>query len=395
MACNFSFNPTRRGLLQGAAGGMALALANARIGFSAAPSDQKLIVVILHGGMDGLNVVVPTFSDEYYAARPGIAIAPAGEPEGAIALTDGFGMHPAMPNLAQMYLKGEAAFLHAASAPYNQRSHFDGQDVLENGTTAAFGAQTGWLNRSIAVAPALPAGLGIGSTVTLVLTGEQPIASWAAPKVEQASTETVNKVLAMYGPDPVLQNALQGSIDIASIVGDLGNLGTGFEFSARAAGRIMSAPGGPGGCALAYGGWDTHANQGGASGTLAANLAQLDTALLALKEELGHQWSRTTVLVATEFGRTFNENGTGGTDHGVGGVSFLLGGAVRGRRILGDWPGLQSGQLYQNRDLLAANDLRALFKGVLRDHWGVDLSDLNNSVFPESSAIAPMENLLR
>jgi len=394
MACNFSFDPTRRGLLQGAAGGLALSLGGASLGFSAAHSDNKLIVVILHGGMDGLNVVVPTFSSEYYAARPGIAIAPAGEANGAIALTDGFGMHPAMPNLAQMYLKGEAAFLHAASAPYNKRSHFDGQDVLENGTTAAFGAQTGWLNRAIGLAPALPAGLGIGSTVTLVLTGEQPIASWAAPKTTPASAETVNKVLEIYGPDPILQAALQGSIDIANIVGDLGNLGTGFEFTARAAGRIMAADGGPGGCAIGYSGWDTHANQGGSTGILANNLSQLDTALLALKQELGSTWSRTTVLVATEFGRTFNENGTGGTDHGVGGVSFLLGGAVKGRRFLGDWPGLQTSQLYQNRDLLAANDLRSMFKGVLRDHWGVDLSDLNNSVFPESSIVSPMENLL-
>ncbi|VAV93078.1 Protein of unknown function (DUF1501), partial [hydrothermal vent metagenome] len=159
--------------------------------------------------------------------------------------------------------------------------------------------------------------------------------------------------------------------------------------------KIMAADGGPGGCALAYGGWDTHANEGNATGSLANNLAQLDIAFAGLKEELGAAWAKTVVVVATEFGRTFKENGTSGTDHGIGGVSFIIGGAVKGHRFLGDWPGLAPNQLYEGRDLFPANDLRGLFKGVLRDHWGVTQSDLNNLVFPDSADVPAMTNLLR
>ncbi|MBL4617254.1 MAG: DUF1501 domain-containing protein [Robiginitomaculum sp.] len=395
MSCSYRFDPTRRGLLLGAAGGLALAGTNSRMAFSATPSEKKLVAVILHGGMDGLNVVVPTYSDDYYAARATIAIPQAGEPNGAIDLTDGFGMHPSMPGFAHFYLKGQMAIMHAASAPYDKRSHFDGQDVLENGTDQPLGENTGWLNRALGVAPALPSALGIGSTVTLVLKGQNNIATWAEPKLAEASADTVAKTLALYGSDPVLQAALQGSVDIGSIIGDLSNLGTGFEFDARAAGKIMSADGGPGACALTYGGWDTHANQGGSSGQLANNLANLDRAMVALREELGDKWNDTVVVIATEFGRTFAENGTGGTDHGVGGVSFLLGGAVKGRRFIGDWPGIAPSQLNLGRELYPANDLRAMLKGMFRDHWGISKSDLDNIVFPNSAAVPAMTNLLR
>ncbi|PHR54476.1 MAG: hypothetical protein COA47_15450 [Robiginitomaculum sp.] len=394
MTCSHRFDPSRRGVLKGAAGGLALALASGNLGFSAAPSNNKLVVIILHGGMDGLNVVVPTFASEYYAARPSIAIAPAGETNGALALSEGFGLHPALAGLAMMYDEGQLAVLHAASAPYQDRSHFDGLDVLENGTETATFEQSGWLNRALGVAPALPAGLGIGSTLPLILKGEQIVPNWAAPVLDPADPKTVAKALAMYGPDPVLQAALQGSVDLAAIIGEPGDLGSGDEFLARAAGKIMSAEGGPGGCSISFGSWDTHANQGGATGTLAGRLGDLDAALLGLREEMGAAWDQTVVLVATEFGRTVQENGTGGTDHGVGGVSFVLGGAVKGGRILGDWPGLAANQLLDERDLFPANDLRSLFKGVLRDHWGVAKSDLNTLVFPDSADTPTMDNLL-
>jgi uncharacterized protein (DUF1501 family) len=381
----------RRGLLKGAAGIAGLSASGSNLAFAAGPAGKKLVVIILRGAMDGLNVVVPYYENRYYAKRPNIAILPPGEPGGAIPLTDGFGLHPALPGLAAMFNKGEALFMHAASAPYSERSHFDGQDVLENGTESPVGLLTGWLNRSLSALNLSPGAVGVGQTVPLVLKGAANITTWAPSNLPKADPETVDETLDLYENDPVLKSALQGAIDVGSLIGDLNQLGSGFEQLARAAGKLLSADGGPGAAALSFIGWDTHADE---TSILSANLANLNKALLGLREELGAQWANTAVLMVTEFGRTLSENGTKGTDHGVGGASFLLGGAVKGGTMAGLWPGLAPTALFEGRDVFPANDLRTLFKGVLRDHWGVDLSALDQSVFPGSAGVSPLTNLV-
>ncbi len=381
----------RRGLLKGGAGVLGLSASGANLSFAAGPEGRKLVVIILRGAMDGLNVVVPYNENRYYAKRPGLAILPPGEAGGAIPLVDNFGLHPALPGLSAMFNKGEALFMHAASAPYNERSHFDGQDVLENGTNSSLGTLDGWLNRSLIALNISPGAVGVGQTVPLVLKGAATTTTWAPSELPEADPETVEETLELYINDPALHDALQGAVDIGALVGDLDQLGDGFEQLARAAGKILVADGGPGAAAISFGGWDTHADQ---AGVLAANLANMDTALLGLREEMGAQWANTVVVVATEFGRTLAENGTDGTDHGVGGASFLLGGAVKGGRMVGAWPGLSPVNLFEGRDLFPANDLRSLFKGVLRDHWGVDLAALNTSVFPDSAVAVPMDGLV-
>lgn len=391
MKMNTKFSLTRRGVLKGTAGGLALSATGANLAFAAGPEGRKLVVIILRGAMDGLNVVVPYYENRYYAKRPTIAIPPPGEPGGALPLIGGFGLHPALPGLAAMFKKGEAAFMPAASAPYNERSHFDGQDVLENGTTSALGALDGWLNRSLSALNLSPGAVGVGQIVPLVLKGSANISTWAPSTLPTADAETVDETLDLYINDMVLKNALQGAIDIGAVVGDLNQLGSGFEQLARAAGKLLSSEGGPGSAALSFGGWDTHA---GETGVLNANLANLDKALVALRQEMGSQWANTAVIIATEFGRTLAENGTNGTDHGVGGAAFLLGGAVKGGKMIGGWPGLSPVNLYEGRDVYPANDLRSLFKGVLRDHWGVDLNALNTSVFPGSAGAVPKDGLV-
>ena len=381
----------RRGLLKGAAGIAGLSASGANLAFAAGPAGRKLVVIILRGAMDGLNVVVPYYENRYYAKRPNIAILPPGEPGGAIPLMDGFGLHPALPGLAAMFNKGEALFMHAASAPYKERSHFDGQDVLENGTTSPLGTLDGWLNRSLSALNLSPGAVGVGQTVPLVLKGDASITTWAPSKLPQADPETIDETLGLYINDPVLHSALQGAVDIGALIGDLSALGSGYEQLARAAGKLLSVDGGPGAAAISFNGWDTHAEE---TSVLTSNLVNLNAALLGLREELGSQWANTAVLMVTEFGRTLAENGTQGTDHGVGGASFLLGGAVKGGRMIGSWPGLSPVNLYQGRDVYPANDLRTVFKGVLRDHWGVDLSALNTSVFPGSTDVSPTENLV-
>ena len=164
---------------------------------------------------------------------------------------------------------------------------------------------------------------------------------------------------------------------------------------ARMAAKLMRSDGGPEIAVIEAGGWDTHANQGGARGTLAQRLGGLDKALRALADELGPLWPQTAVLVVTEFGRTAAMNGTRGTDHGTGAAAFLLGGAVAGGRVISDWPGLSANALYQGRDLKPTTDLRAVMKGVLTDHLGVPLVALDREVFPESAAVRPLRDLLR
>ena len=204
------FNLTRRGVLAATAGGLALSAASGQMAFAAGPAQRKLVVIILRGGMDGLNVVVPHYENRYYAKRPTLAILPPGEPGGAIPLSDGFGLHPALAGLAGMYNKGEMAFLPAASSSYKDRSHFDGQDVLENGTTSALGALDGWLNRSLGALNISPGAVGIGQTVPLVLKGGGDVTTWAPSTLPKADTQTINSALDLYVNDPALKSALQG-----------------------------------------------------------------------------------------------------------------------------------------------------------------------------------------
>jgi uncharacterized protein (DUF1501 family) len=195
----------------------------------------------------------------------------------------------------------------------------------------------------------------------------------------------------LYARDTLLGPALARAVETAEIVADAGMPAAGgrargrfgpgaYRALAVAAAKLLAAPQGPAAAVLAFDGWDTHVNQGGADGQLAQRLAGLDAALAALKAGLGPAWAQTAVVVATEFGRTAAENGNRGTDHGTGAAAFVLGGAVKGGRIIGDWPSLA--KLHENRDLAPANDLRGLFATVLEEHWGLERRFLTQTVFP-------------
>lgn len=394
MSQRILIRPTRRGLLAGA-GGLTLAAGLSRASFAAGLDDRKLVVVILRGALDGLSLVTPWHDPAYYALRSTIALMPPGEPGGVLPAGDGFGFNPNLPFLKMLWDRNELAWMPAAVSAYRDRSHFDGQDMLETGANAVYASDDGWLNRAISALPQAKDALGIGSAIPLILRGAAPVGSWSPSILPPASAEFVRRLEILYENDPVLSGSLASAIATGTIVGDTSGLGQGYEEMARAAGRLLAADGGPSAAAMSFEGWDTHANQGGAQGQLANNLAALNRAFEGLHEELGAWWSRTAVLVVTEFGRTVAQNGTNGTDHGTGGTSLLFGGAVRGGRMIGWWPGLRATELHEGRDVYPANDLRGLFKGVLRDHWGVDRSALDSAVFPDSSGISPLTGLIR
>jgi uncharacterized protein (DUF1501 family) len=393
----------RRQWLMGA--GAASALAGLPvIAFASADTEQRLVVVMLRGAMDGLSAAPPFGDPDYQAARTGLAIAQPGAAGGALALDGVFGLNPALSNLHRRYGAGELVLFHAIASPYRDRSHFDGQNLLENGSTAPYGLADGWLNRALiglpgpSMAGRKELGIALAPAMPLMLRGTAPVTSWSPSVLPGPSADFVARVERLYGAtDPKLMNALAGAAQANEAASGMGKPGAGDAFVTlmTAAAKFLSDPDGPCVAMVESTGWDTHANQTGPYNVLSRNLAELDRGLEALAVGLGPNWSRTAVLVMTEFGRTVAMNGTAGSDHGTASAAFLLGGAVAGGRVLADWPGLKAANLYAGRDLKPTADLRQLMKAALRDHMGVGEGHIDRAVFPDSGGAAAFEGLFR
>jgi uncharacterized protein (DUF1501 family) len=398
-----SLTTSRRALLLGGASFTAWAYLP-KFARAAGGRDPRLIVVILRGALDGLATVAPVGDPDYAGLHGSIALTRDG-PHAAVMLDSFFALHPSMPEFARMYRDKHAAVIHAVSTPYRDRSHFDGQDVLESGFAGPGRVQSGWLNRALEGLPRgdrVMSGLAVGPTTPLVLRGAAPTVGWALAALPQADDDTAARVVELYRHrDPALATALSQGLQLDKAAqGDdmkakpgLNNAGA-MRTMARGAAKLMAADDGPRIAALAFDGWDTHANEGGPVGRLAQLLSGLDDALGEFERGLGELWRDTVVVVATEFGRTARINGTEGTDHGTGTVALLAGGAVKGERVIANWPGLKPAHLYEGRDLAPTSDLRAVIKGVLRDHLGLSERVLAESVFPDSAAVKGMNGLL-
>ena len=366
--------------------------------------DPRLIVVILRGALDGLATVAPVGDPDYAGLHGAIALTRDG-PHAAVMLDSFFALHPAMPEFARMYRDKHAAVIHAVSTPYRDRSHFDGQDVLESGFAGPGRVQSGWLNRAL---EALPRGervmsaLAVGPTTPLVLRGGAATVGWAPVALPQADDDTAMRLVNLYSHrDPALATALSQGLQLekAAQGDDMkpkpgANGIAAMRLVARGAAKLMAVDDGPRIAALAFDGWDTHANEGGPVGRLAQLLGGLDGALAEFESGLANRWRDTVVVVATEFGRTARINGTDGTDHGTGTIALLAGGAVKGGRVMSDWPSLKPASLYEGRDLAPTTDLRTVFKGMLHDHLGIAERVLAESVFPDSAAARPMQGLV-
>jgi len=402
---------SRRGLL---AGGASLFVWSRlpRPALAAGARDPRLLVVILRGAMDGLSAVAPIGDPAYLALREKIALTADGDRTG-LPLDGFFVLHPSLPTFARLYKEGHAALVHAVASPYRERSHFDGQDVLESGLPGvASRIESGWLNRALQVLPAgervAPRrGLGVGAGVPLILRGLAPVMGWAPQAVTSAGDDIAMRALDLYThTDPALAALLREGLDTDTLARKGGLSGDaakmqggplspkGMAQAAGGAATLLAADDGPRIAALSFDGWDTHAQEGGVKGRLASLLTGLDAAFAALESGLKPVWSDTTVLVITEFGRTAHVNGTDGTDHGTGTIAFLLGGAIRGGRILGDWPGLKPEQLHERRDLRPTTDLRSVAKGLLAEQFGLEPAVLAKAVFPGSETVPPLRGLV-
>jgi uncharacterized protein (DUF1501 family) len=313
-----------------------------------------------------------------------------------------------------MYKSGTATIVHAAATPYRERSHFDGQDVLESGLGKPGATDTGWLNRALAsLQSAGRAGrnrdaFAIGPIAPLVVRGPAPVLSWTPRRLPPATEDTMTRLLDLYRhTDPALARVLEERMGLATIAraggmddqqpraAGAGQVKAYFAESAGTAAKFLARADGPRIGALAFDGWDTHADEGVMNGRLATLLGALDGAFAAIETEMKDAWRETVVAVVTEFGRTARINGTEGTDHGTATVALLAGGALKGGRVVADWPGLKVANLHEGRDLKPTTDVRAVLKGVLKDHLRVDDAVLASKVFPDSGPIKPMAGLLR
>ena len=378
--------------------------------------DPRFLAIILRGALDGLATVAPVGDPGWVALRGDNALTLDGKVP-PLKLDDFFALNPAMPNLHRMFKSNEAIVVHACATPYRERSHFDGQDVLESGLPKPALGESGWLNRALAslapggrVDPNGSKAFAVGPVTPLVVRGSAPVLSWSPERILPASEDTVIRLLNLYRhSDEKLASVLEGHVKLAALerAGDMGQKPGGpdaaagpaqvrayFAEVAGTAAKFLARQDGPRVGALALDGWDTHYNEGIANGRLAQLLGALDAALAAVETNMGPAWSETVVALITEFGRTARINGTDGTDHGTGTVALLAGGALKGGRVVADWPGLKSGDLFENRDLKATIDLRAVLKGLLKDHLRADERALAENVFPGSAGVRPMTGLV-
>ena len=396
--------------------------------FAASESDlakKKLVVVICRGGMDGLSVSPPVGDPNYAALRGAIAL----RPEDVLKLDATFGLHPELKAVHALAMKGQARIAPAIASPDRARSHFEAQDVLETGASGVYGADSGWLNRTLeALAPARRVeGLSVGATAPLILRGKVQAASWSPGKGVDESARLPTLLQDLYKTDPLLGPAFARGLETETMAqqamtamaatpamnlaaastpamaqpasmsktmaNDRQNRAGGEAARKLGAtlGGFMIQPGGPQIAAISLDGFDTHAGQ---PGQIATRLSYMDAVLDGLHTGLGAEWKNTVVVAVTEFGRTARVNGTGGTDHGTASTALILGGALKPGGIVGDWPGLAQNALFENRDTAPTLDMRGLFKGVLADHMAVDRALLESKVFPNSANAKPVTGLV-
>jgi uncharacterized protein (DUF1501 family) len=395
---------TRRSTLLG----LSAVLTASRVKFALAdaPGDNRFVVVLLRGALDGMSAVVPYGDANLASLRSNLIPAAPGQPGAMFDLGGFYGLNPNLPGIYAMYQEGEALPIHAVAGPYRTRSHFEAQDLLQLGTPTD-SITSGWLNRVLAELPsrpsATPAGLSVGIGTPLLLQGPVRIGAYAPEHFATPSPDLYARIAALNAQDPLtgpaIATALNGDAFDKSILtddaptqpGDAGKGKSAFPALAAHAGALLAAARGPRVAAFQLEGWDTHGNQ---VGGLKAPLTGLDAGLTALKTSLGPAWKNTMVLVMTEFGRTAAMNGTAGTDHGTATVAFVLGGNVNGGKVAGTWPGLSPGQLFENRDLAPTMDIRSVAKGALASHLNLGPSALAR-VFPGSEQAAPLNGLIR
>jgi uncharacterized protein (DUF1501 family) len=366
-------------------------LAAPRVLFAQAATERRFIFIIQRGAADGLNTVIPYAEPAYASARGALAIDSAS----ALKLDGSFALHPSLAKLHALYGAGQATFFHAVASPYRDRSHFDGQNVLETGGNAPYQVKDGWMNRLLGLLPhgGKPA-VAFSPGVPLALRGAVAVTSYAPSVLPQANEDLMMRVEQLYANDGQLHALWSSALEARGMAGGMAggaNRQDGAALGRMAAGFLARSDG-PRLAMIETDGWDTHSGQ---NARLATQLRRLDSLVEGLQDGLGPVWAETIVLVATEFGRTVAANGTGGTDHGTGAVAMLVGGAVQGGRIVADWPGLAPANLQDGRDLKPTMALDALITAACAESFGVEPDRVQRVLFPHGAPVKALTRLLR
>jgi uncharacterized protein (DUF1501 family) len=362
-----------------------------RISFARSGSgEQRFIFIIQRGAADGLYSVVPVGDPGLRAARASLVDA-MGE---GVKLDSMFALHPALKQTAGLYKGGQALFVHAVASANRDRSHFDAQNILETGGSRAYAEKDGWMNRLVGLLPAGEAkAMALAQTLPAALRGPNSVSSYAPSRLPDASQDLMARVTDLYAHDAQLRTLWQSALDTRALAGHLGE-GEGRNGGAigALAAKLMLPADGARLMMIETGGWDTHSAQ---KGRLNAGLNGLDQMISAIKAGLGAAWANTVILVATEFGRTVAVNGTGGTDHGTASAAMLIGGAVKGGRVIADWPGLRSSDQFEARDLKPTLALEAVVASAVAGHFALDPAKVGRVLYPSLPASKRIEGLIR
>ncbi|MFK7963471.1 MAG: DUF1501 domain-containing protein [Burkholderiaceae bacterium] len=363
-------------------------------------SEKRLVIVLLRGGLDSLHAIVPYGDPDYYRLRQKTAVPGPEEHNGVLKIDNLFALHPALTHLHAAYGRSDLLLVPASGTSYRRRSHFDAQNQLENGSHQPFGARDGWLNRALSsIGPTAASGqrlgLAVGSALPLILHGQASVRSWSPTSLPVAGDDFLARLLTSYEADPMMQQLLQEAVSDRLMMGKTDGKKvrrSKLTDLTRVAGKMLASPSGPRIAVFESHNWDTHTRQ---PPRLAQRLGELSAGLLTLQSSLGPAWSETAVLVVSEFGRSLKENGGQGTDHGTGGMAMLLGGAVNGGKVIGQWPGLAQDQRFEGRDLHITTPYEGLFKGLLKEHLGMSDASLDEQVFPAHRSVPALTGLIK
>jgi uncharacterized protein (DUF1501 family) len=351
---------------------------------------RRFIFIIQRGAADGLHSVAPIGDPGLRTARASLVDAMGA----GVKLDSMFALHPALGQTAELYKSGEALFVHAVASANRDRSHFDAQNILETGGPRAYAEKDGWMNRLVGLLPAADGkAMALAQTLPAALRGPSTVTNYAPSRLPDASQDLMMRVTDLYAHDPQLRGLWQSAMDTRALAGDLGEgAGRGGAATGALAAKLMAPDDGARLMMIETGGWDTHSAQ---KGRMNGSLNGLDQMIGAIRSGLGAEWTDTMILIATEFGRTVAANGTGGTDHGTASAAMLVGGAVKGGRVVADWPGLRSADLYEARDLKPTLALEALIASAIAEHFALDPTKVGRALYPSLPASQRVEGLIR